>query len=121
MLSQTPAAGSKLKKDGLVALTLSKGPEKKTFSVAVNANGGGKISASASSVTEGDSVTITITPDNGFEVASASGLDDVPKSAGTFTISNVKANVNVNVTFQAVTPGPTPTPDPKPTDDTNKN
>ena len=29
----------------------SKGPEKKTFSVAVNANGGGKISASASSVT----------------------------------------------------------------------
>lgn len=121
VLSQTPAAGSKLKKDGLVALTLSKGPEKKTFSVAVNANGGGKISASASSVTEGDSVTITITPDNGFEVASASGLDDVPKSGGTFTISNVKANVNVNVTFQAVTPGPTPTPDPKPTDDTNKN
>ena len=121
VLSQTPAAGSKLKKDGLVALTLSKGPEKKTFSVAVNANGGGKISASASSVTEGDSVTITITPDSGYEVASASGLDDVPKSGGTFTISNVKANVNVNVTFQAVTPGPTPTPDPKPTDDTNKN
>ena len=121
VLAQTPAAGSKLQKDGLVALTLSKGPEKKTFSVAVNANGGGKISASASSVTEGDSVTITITPDNGFEVASASGLDDVPKSGGTFTISNVKANVNVNVTFQAVTPGPTPTPDPKPTDDTNKN
>lgn len=119
VLSQTPAAGSKLKKDGLVALTLSKGPEKKTFSVAVNANGGGKISASASSVTEGDSVTITITPDSGYEVASASGLDDVPKSGGTFTISNVKANVNVNVTFQAVTPSPTP--DPKPTDDTNKN
>ena len=81
VLAQTPAAGSKLQKDGLVALTLSKGPE----------------------------------------VASASGLDDVPKSGGTFTISNVKANVNVNVTFQAVTPGPTPTPDPKPTDDTNKN
>ena len=121
VLAQTPAAGSKLQKDGLVALTLSKGPEKKTFSVAVNANGGGKISASASSVTEGDSVTITITPDSGYEVASASGLDDVPKSGGTFTISNVKANVNVNVTFQAVTPGPTPTPDPKPTDDTNKN
>ncbi|MFQ9180248.1 MAG: hypothetical protein ACLR3C_10305, partial [Eggerthella lenta] len=59
--------------------------------------------------------------DSGYEVASASGLDDVPKSGGTFTISNVKANVNVNVTFQAVTPGPTPTPDPKPTDDTNKN
>ena len=89
-----------------MALTLSKGPEKKTFSVAVNANGGGKISASASSVTEGDSVTITITPDSGYEVASASGLDDVPKSGGTFTISNVKANVNVNVTFQAVTPSP---------------
>ena len=64
VLAQTPAAGSKLQKDGLVALTLSKGPEKKTFSVAVNANGGGKISASASSVTEGDSVTITITPDS---------------------------------------------------------
>ena len=46
-------------------------------------------------------------------------IRDRPKSGGTFTISNVKANVNVNVTFQAVTPSPTP--DPKPTDDTNKN
>ena len=46
-------------------------------------------------------------------------MDDVPKSGGTFTISNVKANVNVNRDFQAVTPSPTP--DPKPTDDTNKN
>ena len=30
-----------------MALNAEQGPEKKTFSVAVNANGGGKISASA--------------------------------------------------------------------------
>lgn len=122
VISQDPSSG-KLKEGESVYIQVSTGKEKSTFTVAVNSNGGGSVTASASSVTEGDSVTITITPNSGYEVASAKGLDDVPKSGGTFTLSNITSNVNVNVTFQAVTPttgGNTPTD--KPADDTaNKN
>ena len=116
VLSQTPSSGT-LKKGGVIALTLSKGPEKKSFTVAVNSNGGGSVTTSSNSVTEGDSVTITITPNSGYEVASVRGLDDVPKSGGTFTLSNIANDVNVNVTFQEVATTPTQDPDPSTTDD----
>ena len=107
VLSQTPGADSKLKENGVVALTLSKGPEKKTYSVALNSNGGGSVTSDVSSVEEGGQVTIYITPDDGYEVASARGLDDVPSNGGTFTLQNVKDNVSVTVTFQKTAPEPT--------------
>lgn len=104
VLNQTPAAGTSLKRDGYVALTLSKGPEKKTFSVAVQSNGGGSVTSDVTSVEEGGQAQITIKPESGYEVASVSGLDDVPKSGGTFPVTNIKANVSISVTFQAVPP-----------------
>lgn len=111
VISQDPSSG-KLKEGEAVNIVVSTGKEKSTFTVAVNSNGGGSVTASSNSVTEGDSVTITITPNSGYEVAAVRGLDDVPKSGGTFTLSNITSNVNVNVTFQEVAPTPTPTPDP---------
>lgn len=107
VLAQTPAAGSKLQENGMVALTLSKGPDKKSYSVAINSNGGGSVTSDVTSVEEGGQVTIKITPDAGYEVASVRGIDDVPASGGTFTLTNVKGNVNVTVTFQkATSPAP---------------
>ncbi len=106
VLSQTPGAGEKLKDGGTVNLVVSKGQETKTYSVSVNSNGGGSVNSSAQSVEEGGSVTITITPNAGYEVASATGLDSkVSASGGTFTISNVSGNVAVNVTFQQTSSG----------------
>lgn len=96
-------------------IVVSTGKTKSTYSVSVYGNGGGSVTTSASSVTEGDSVVITITPNSGYEVASVSGLDDWSKSGGTYTLPNIKSNISISVTFQAVTP--TPTPDPEPTDD----
>ena len=114
VISQSPNAGEKLKQDGTVHLVVSKGKEKSTFSVAVNSNGGGTVSASASSVEEGGQVTIYITPNDGYEVASVRGLDDVPSNGGTFTLTNIASNINVTVTFQQkATPNPPPTPDPE--------
>lgn len=100
VLAQTPAAGSKLQENGMVALTLSKGPEKKSYSVALNSNGGGTVTSDVTSVEEGGQVTIKITPDAGYEVASVRGIDGVPASGGTFTLTNVKSNINVTVAFQ---------------------
>lgn len=107
VLAQTPAAGSKLQENGMVALTLSKGPEKKSYSVALNSNGGGTVTSDVTSVEEGGQVTIKITPDAGYEVASVRGMDGVPASGGTFTLTNVKSNINVTVAFQKSAAPPT--------------
>ena len=89
---------------------MSLGKQVSTYSVSVNSNGGGSVSSSASTVDEGGSVTITITPNSGYEVASVKGLDGVAASGGTYTISNIGANVTVNVTFQQVQTSNPPTP-----------
>lgn len=115
VISQSPAAGEKLKDGESVNIVVSTGKTKSTYSVSVYGNGGGSVTTSASSVTEGDSVVITITPNSGYEVASVSGLDDWSKTGGTYTLPNVKSNISISVTFQEVKP--TPTPDPGPTDD----
>lgn len=114
VISQDPSSG-KRKEGDAVNIVVSTGKKTQTYSVGVNSNGGGTVTSNVSSVEEGGSATITITPNPGYEVAKVSGLDDVGKSGGTFTLSNIKSNVNITVTFQAITPDPTedPTDDPK--------
>ena len=114
VISQDPSSG-KLKEGDAVNIVVSTGKKTQTYSVGVNSNGGGTVTSNVSSVEEGGSAVITITPNAGYEVAKVSGLDDVGKSGGTFTLSNIKSNVNITVTFQAITPDPTedPTEDPK--------
>ena len=68
--------------------------------MSVNSNGNGNVSSSASKVDEGGSVTITITPNSGYEVASVTGLDNWDPSGGTYTISNITSDVTVTVKFQ---------------------
>lgn len=99
VISQSPSSG-KLKEGETVSIVVSTGRELANYSVSVNSNGGGSVSSSATSVEEGGSVTVTITPNSGYEVASVDGLDGVPSNGGTFTVSNISANVSINVTFQ---------------------
>ncbi|RDB67880.1 serine/threonine protein kinase [Eggerthella sinensis] len=114
VISQDPSSG-KRKEGDAVNIVVSTGKKTQTYSVGVNSNGGGTVTSNVSSVEEGGSAVITITPNPGYEVAKVSGLDDVGKTGGTFTLPNIKSNVNITVTFQAITPDPTedPTEDPK--------
>ena len=114
VISQDPSSG-KRKEGDAVNIVVSTGKKTQTYSIGVNSNGGGTVTSNVSSVEEGGSAVITITPNPGYEVAKVSGLDDVGKTGGTFTLSNIKSNVNITVTFQAVAPDPTedPTDDPK--------
>ena len=113
VISQTPSSGL-LKEGDTVNIVVSTGPEKKTmYSVGVNYSSGGTVSATASSVEEGGSFQVTITPNSGYEVRSVSGLDQqVPLSGGTFTVSNVRSNVSIYVEFVAVAPTPSRGDDP---------
>lgn len=108
VIKQTPNAGETLQKNGLVALTISQGPEKKSYSVALTSNGGGSVTSDTTSVQEGGQAIITIKPDSGYVVDSVKGINNVPPSGGTFTISNIKKNVSVVVTFKATTPSASP-------------
>lgn len=103
IVGQNPNGGEKLKIDGTVSLTLSKGPAVNMYGVYVNSNGGGSISASSDRVEEGQSVTIMITPDTGYEVESTVGIEGVAASGGTYTIQNVQADQNIQVVFRRVT------------------
>lgn len=105
IISQNPKAGERRDKDSIIDITVSAGPEKQEYYISVIANGGGDVSSSASKVEEGNSVVIKITPNNGYEVASCRGLDDVPRNGGTFTIPNVQNDINVQVTFQQISSG----------------
>ena len=108
VISCQPAVGTKIKPGTSVELTVSSGPAqepepeeqpKEVFSVAVNSNGGGTVSASANSVEEGGAVTITIACNEGYIVQSVVGLDDVQESGGTFTLKDIQSDINITVTF----------------------
>ena len=99
VISQLPTGGSKEDKSTPVTLTLSSGPQKKTFYISLNSNGGGTVSSSAGQVEEGGQATITITPYDGYVVASVEGLDGVPQSGGTFTVRPT-SDMNIYVDFQ---------------------
>ena len=107
VISQTPNAGESLEEGKTVNITISKGkkeePKKNSYSIGVNYTSGGTVSASASSVEEGGSVTITITPNSGHVVRSVSGMShvQVPESGGTFTISDIQSSLNIYVEFVA--------------------
>ena len=113
VISQTPSSGL-LKEGDTVNIVVSTGPEQRTtYSVGVNYTSGGTVTATASSVEEGGSFQVTITPNSGYEVRSVSGLDQqVPLSGGTFTVSNVRSNVSIYVEFVAVAPTPSGGDDP---------
>lgn len=105
VIGQTPSEG--LHKEGdTVNIVVSTGPEQKaTYSIGVNYTSGGVVSATATSVEEGGSFQVTITPNSGYEVKSVSGLSgvQVPASGGTFTVSDVHESVKIYVDFQAST------------------
>lgn len=96
-------------------------PQVTTYHVTVTAGSGGKVSPSgAVAVEKGDTVTFTITPDAGYELAQLL-LDGSPiQLTDTVRIANVAGDHTLYAVFQpSATPTPeptaTPTPTPEPT------
>ena len=114
VISQNPSQGSSVAKGTTVNITVSTGkpaPSKYTVSAAVS-GGNGSVSPGSMDVDSGGSITFTVTPNSGYEVASitdTNGNSYTASANGTFTVKNVTGNVTVTVTFKAT---PTPTPDP---------
>lgn len=68
IVDQDPAGGSKVTKGMAVKVKLSAGPETVRYTITVEAGPGGSVSPGTTTVVEGEDVSFTITPDEGYEV-----------------------------------------------------
>ena len=80
--------------------------QQQTYTVTVTAGTGGTASVSSNEVGHGGSVTITVTPDEGYTVGSVqdNGADVTDQvKDNTYTLTNVTASHTITVTFQKLT------------------
>ena len=92
-----------VKGDCIIAVTF----QKQTYTVTAKVSGtGGNVSVSPDEVEHGGSVTITVTPNEGYTVGSvrtADGTPLTPNADGTYTLDNVTEDQTITVTFQQQT------------------
>ena len=81
--------------------------QKLTYTVTAKVSGtGGKVSVSPEKVEHGGSVTVTVTPEEGYTVDSVQTADGTlltPNADGTYTLDNVTEDQTITVTFQKQT------------------
>lgn len=74
-------------------------PVTQKFNVIVNSAANGKVDASASLVAVGDTVTLTVTPDAGYDISAIGGATLIPAvTAGTYTYTFTMPSSNVTLT-----------------------
>ena len=90
------------------ALTVPGGSGESTYTLTVSSNEGGTVSpAGATTVAAGQSATVTITPDEGFRVASVKVNGRTVEADGSYTIAAMDQSYCVAVVFEAIPETPT--------------
>lgn len=74
-----------------------------TFSVNLDVGVGGSASESSGDVESGKMLSITLTPDEGFEIESASGCNGILEGS-VFTTATINANCEVKISFKELPP-----------------
>ena len=98
---QNPVGGTMVKPGTTIQVSISAGPEKKEYTVTVTCGAGGSVSPSGNQkVAEGGSVSFTITPKDGYEVATLviDGTTVLPLTS--YSFMNVDSNHTLYVTFR---------------------
>ena len=98
---QNPVGGTMVKPGTTIQVSISAGQEKKEHTVTVTCGAGGSVSPSGNQkVAEGGSVSFTITPKDGYEVATLviDGTTVLPLSS--YSFMNVDSNHTLYVTFR---------------------
>ena len=104
------------------------GSSSSTHAVNVDETANGSVKLSKTKAEKGDTVTITATPDTGYQVASVTVTDadgksvDVTKNSdGTYSFKMPDKKVKISVVFEKIAaepePEPEPTPEPEPASD----
>ena len=115
----TGRAGLAILEDGVTVTIQSEGgastptpePTPVTYSVAVTAGNGGTATASAATIEQGKDVTLTATPDTGYEFTGWYNGTTMVSDANPYTFA-VTGNINYVANFEAVEQGGDETTDP---------
>ena len=100
VIRQSPTSNEKAKSGSTVIIVISSGAE--YISVSASTNEGGSVSPEYLSVTEGESVTFTITPDDGYEIESVTDSNgNSYGSTSSVTLSNIRNDTYLSVTFRS--------------------
>ena len=98
---QNPVGGTMVKPGTTIQVSISAGQEKKEYTVTVTCGAGGSVSPSGNQkVAEGGSLSFTITPKDGYEVATLviDGTTVLPLTS--YSFMNVDSNHTLYVTFR---------------------
>nr|WP_129732948.1 fibronectin type III domain-containing protein [Parabacteroides goldsteinii] len=91
---------------------------KANFTITISSSENGNVTADKTEASEGETVTLTVTPSEGYELASLKVTGtNVSGSGNERTFEMPGENVTVTATFNKVEPDPTPEPEPEPTPD----
>jgi len=123
VISQSPLKGAKLRKEDVVTVTISKGPETTEHVITVTAGKGGTISPKGIvNVADGEDQNFTFTADDGFEIREVKVDGTSIGTPTSYQFTKVGDDHTLYVVFAkkgAVSPSPSPspaaTPSPSPT------
>lgn len=76
-----------------------------TFTVTANAGAGGSVSPASSTVNSGETATLTVTPDTGFNIDAVTGCGG-SLSGNTYTTSAISADCAVTASFSTISSNP---------------
>ena len=100
---QSPLPGARLPQGGEVLLTVSKGPEARTYSVVLTAGKGGSIEPSGRvEAAQGESLSFALVPDEGYELAEVR-IDGVSVGqTAEYTLTDISGDHSVYAVFAAI-------------------
>ena len=100
VISQSPTSNEKAENGTTVSIVISSGAL--YYYASASSNEGGSVYPESMQVSEGDSATFSITPDDGYEIASVSDSNGVSYgTSSTVTISDIMGDVYLSVTFKS--------------------
>lgn len=100
IVEQNPAGGTKVTKGMAVTVQLSAGPETTRYTITVEAGYGGSVSPGTTTVVEGEDISFTITPNEGYAIDRLVVDGTEVHSLDRYSFLTVDSNHTLSVTFR---------------------
>ncbi len=99
IVEQDPEGGTEIVEGSAIRVKISAGPEIVRYTITVNAGQGGSISPDTITVEEGEDVSFTITPDEGYVIESLQVDGEAVQVQNRYTFLTVDADHTISATF----------------------
>ena len=100
IVEQDPTGGTEIVEGSAIKVKISAGPEIVRHTITVNAGYGGTVSPDTVTVEEGEDITFTITPNDGYVIASIRVDEEEVQIQDRFTFLTVDADHTISVSFE---------------------